>query len=118
MSTDRIIEILLAVPILIIAFMTYRFSTKTLGQQQKTGQVTIDAEAYERARASYESALNTTRAELADTRRDLADTRAQVAALRRDNERLHTELSAVKAELRELKRRTPPGGFPGVTGTR
>ncbi len=100
MTTDRIIEVLLAILSLIVGLYAYRLSSKATEAQGKAAQVAVDAGAYERAKEIWESSIDNLREDLASCRSELKVTQEKMA-------KLNDRLSDVQSELFRIKYQLP-----------
>lgn len=88
MTEPIIVEILLGLIVASVAFATFIMASRANKLQSKAVVVTVDAEAYTRARDIYEGVLN-------NLRSDIKDLRDSNKELKESNERMRLELIAV-----------------------
>lgn len=103
MSLDRVIEILLGLITCIVAYATFRLSTRTMQSENRASIKAVDAQAYQRAREIYEGAMDTLKDELAETRKDLASARSELDSARNEIIALRRDIARLEGEIRIMR---------------
>lgn len=103
MSTDHIIEALLGLITVIIAFTSFWLATQATRARGKATAKAVDASAFARAREIYEGALDTLREELVACRSELATARNDLSATRQELTIARTEITGLRNDIAELK---------------
>lgn len=102
MSTDRIIEILLAAVTVCIGLAAFWLASKSTRIEGRAAIRTADAGAFERAKDIYESALATLREDLVATRADLATARSDLVTARQEIAALRQDIADLRIQIEHL----------------
>lgn len=109
MTTDRVIEILLALMTVVIGYSSFAMATRTTRIERKAAVRAVDAGAFDRAKMIYEGALDTLRDELQACRTELTTAHRDLTAARNEIASLRADIYVLQQEL-QLLRRKPAGG--------
>jgi chromosome segregation ATPase len=83
----------------IVAFAAFYFATQASRSTAASGVHAVDAEAYTRASAIYEDTITNLRADIAALRVELTAARAEIRELRQSNNRMLVELRRLGKQI-------------------
>ena len=104
MNDSLIVEILLGVMSVAVAFGSYLGATRAKKAEASAAEADIDAEAFNRAKGIYESAISALENQLGRVRTQLEMLDSQVQALQTTNRELRTQLIELQDSNIELQK--------------
>ena len=107
-NSSLVATLAVGLPSISLAAGSYVLATKATHATAMAQQHTVDAEAYERARESYDAALATVREDAAELRAEVSRLRAEIVELRAEIARLTVVNLALRTELANVTTKEPP----------
>jgi chromosome segregation ATPase len=98
-SADTLVTVFGIVLTTAVALAAFVTATRANRVQAQSAVLAVDAQAYERARDSYEAALRVAHGELAGLRAEMVTVRGELAATRVSNEQLQQAVRELRAQL-------------------